>query len=220
MGVRVPLLALKCGDGPPRFREIHSRPSTRRNPAYEVLGGSAMYNSEELLGLDPEVRAQKGIFLAFRYPVEIPGVTNAYFLRFAYDEILKMAVLQPKLEILDETDSGLDIDALRIVAGGVNGLRRPDNATIVVIHYQRLLNYIVPDFVHVLANGMRIRTARERTRRFHLRSARREGRQQAQAEIYADDVKCTHGATNRPVDSTALFYPRAAASARPSRFVF
>ena len=178
------------------------------NPAYEVLGGSAMYNGEELLELEPEVRAQKGIFLAFQYPVEIPGVTNAYFLRSAYNEIrkahgeeevdplefldlieermklvemdasmlsrsvnagfsggekkrneiLQMAVLQPKLAILDETDSGLDIDALRIVAGGVNALRRPDNATIVVTHYQRLLNYIVPDFVHVLANGRIIRS--------------------------------------------------------------
>jgi len=178
------------------------------NPAYEVLGGSATYNGEELLVLEPEVRAQKGIFLAFQYPVEIPGVTNAYFLRSAYNEIrkargeeeidpldfldlieermklvemdssmlnrsvnagfsggekkrneiLQMAVLQPKLAILDETDSGLDIDALRIVAGGVNALRRSDNATIVVTHYQRLLNYIVPDFVHVLANGRIVRS--------------------------------------------------------------
>ena len=178
------------------------------NPAYEVLGGSAMYNGEELLELEPEVRAQKGIFLAFQYPVEISGVTNAYFLRSAYNEIrkargeeevdpldfldiiedrmkivemdssmlnrsvnagfsggekkrneiLQMAVLQPKLAILDETDSGLDIDALRIVAGGVNALRRPDNATIVVTHYQRLLNYIVPDYVHVLANGRIVRS--------------------------------------------------------------
>lgn len=173
------------------------------NPAYEVTGGSVTYNGEDLLELDPEVRAQKGIFLAFQYPVEIPGVSNAYFLRAAYNEIrkakgedevdplefadlmdeklafvemdsamltrsvnqgfsggekkrneiLQMAVLQPLLGILDETDSGLDIDALRIVADGVNKLRRPDNATIVVTHYQRLLNYIVPDFVHVLANG-------------------------------------------------------------------
>jgi Fe-S cluster assembly ATP-binding protein len=178
------------------------------NPAYEVLGGSVTYDGEELLELEPEVRAQKGIFLAFQYPVEIPGVTNAYFLRSAYNEIrkargeeevdplefldlieermklvemdasmlnrsvnagfsggekkrneiLQMAVLQPRLAILDETDSGLDIDALRIVAGGVNALRRPDNATIVVTHYQRLLNYIVPDFVHVLANGRIVRS--------------------------------------------------------------
>ena len=178
------------------------------NPAYEVLGGSVMYDGEALLELEPEVRAQKGNFLAFQYPVEIPGVTNAYFLRSAYNEIrkargeeevdplefldlieermklvemdasmlnrsvnagfsggekkrneiLQMAVLQPRLAILDETDSGLDIDALRIVAGGVNALRRPDNATIVVTHYQRLLNYIVPDFVHVLANGRIVRS--------------------------------------------------------------
>ncbi|MDQ2890972.1 MAG: Fe-S cluster assembly ATPase SufC [Gemmatimonadota bacterium] len=178
------------------------------NPAYEVLGGSAQYLGEELLDLEPEVRAQKGIFLAFQYPVEIPGVTNAYFLRSAYNEIrkarnedevdplefldlvearmklvemdssmlnrsvnagfsggekkrneiLQMAVLQPRLAILDETDSGLDIDALRIVAGGVNALRSSENATIVVTHYQRLLNYIVPDFVHVLANGRIIRS--------------------------------------------------------------
>jgi len=153
--------------------------------------------------MDPEVRAQNGIFLAFQYPVEIPGVSNAYFLRSAYNEIRKakgqeevdplefldlveqklklvdmdesmlsrsvnqgfsggekkrneifqMAVLAPRLAILDETDSGLDIDALRIVAEGVNKLRSPENATIVVTHYQRLLNYIVPDFVHVLASG-------------------------------------------------------------------
>lgn len=178
------------------------------NPAYEVLGGSVTYQGQDLLELDPEVRAQQGIFLAFQYPIEIPGVTNAYFLRSAYNEIrkahgqeevdpldfldlveskmqlvemdpamlnrsvntgfsggekkrneiLQMAVLQPKLAILDETDSGLDIDALRIVAEGVNKLKRPDNATIVVTHYQRLLNYIVPDFVHVLANGRIVRS--------------------------------------------------------------
>jgi Fe-S cluster assembly ATP-binding protein len=173
------------------------------NPAYEVTGGSVTYDGQDLLEMEPEVRAQSGIFLAFQYPVEIPGVSNAYFLRAAYNEklkaqgkeevdplefadlmdtklamvemdsamltrsvntgfsggekkrneILQMAVLEPRLAILDETDSGLDIDALRIVADGVNKLRRPDNATIVVTHYQRLLNYIVPDFVHVLANG-------------------------------------------------------------------
>jgi Fe-S cluster assembly ATP-binding protein len=173
------------------------------NPSYEVTGGSVTYNGQNLLELAPEVRAQNGIFLAFQYPVEIPGVSNAYFLRSAYNEIRKahgqeevdplefldlveeklklvdmdesmlsrsvnqgfsggekkrneifqMAVLSPRLAILDETDSGLDIDALRIVAEGVNKLRSPDNATIVVTHYQRLLNYIVPDFVHVLANG-------------------------------------------------------------------
>jgi Fe-S cluster assembly ATP-binding protein len=173
------------------------------NPSYEVTKGTITYNGQNLLELDPEVRAQNGIFLAFQYPVEIPGVSNAYFLRSAYNEIRKakgmeevdplefldlveeklklvdmdesmlsrsvnqgfsggekkrneifqMAVLSPRLAILDETDSGLDIDALRIVAQGVNTLRSPENATIVVTHYQRLLNYIVPDFVHVLANG-------------------------------------------------------------------
>lgn len=173
------------------------------HPAYTVTGGEVSYDGEDLLDLEPEERAQKGVFLAFQYPVEIPGVTNAYFLRAAYNEIrkaqgleeldpmdfldileeklkvvewgpeimqrfvnagfsggekkrneiLQMAVLEPRLAILDETDSGLDIDALRIVASGVNKLKRPDRATIVVTHYQRLLNYIVPDFVHVLVNG-------------------------------------------------------------------
>ncbi|HET9425368.1 MAG TPA: Fe-S cluster assembly ATPase SufC [Gemmatimonadaceae bacterium] len=173
------------------------------NPAYEVTGGSVKYNGQDLFELEAEERAQQGIFLAFQYPVEIPGVSNAYFLRAAYNEIrkahgedevdplefadlmeerlkvvdmdpamltrsvnagfsggekkrneiLQMAVLRPRLAILDETDSGLDIDALRVVANGVNSLRSGDNATIVVTHYQRLLNYIVPDFVHVLADG-------------------------------------------------------------------
>ena len=178
------------------------------NPAYEVTGGSASFNGTDLLSLPPEERAQAGVFLAFQYPVEIPGVSNAYFLRSAYNsirqargedevdpldfldymekklelvdmdtemlsrsvnmgfsggekkrnEILQMAVLEPKLALLDETDSGLDIDALRIVANGVNTLKRPDNATIVVTHYQRLLNYIVPDYVHVLAHGRMVRS--------------------------------------------------------------
>lgn len=173
------------------------------NPSYEVTRGTISYNGQNLLEMDPEVRAQNGIFLAFQYPVEIPGVSIAYFLRSAYNEIRKangmeeidplefldlveeklklvdmdqallsrsvnqgfsggekkrneifqMAVLSPRLAILDETDSGLDIDALRIVAQGVNTLRSPENATIVVTHYQRLLNYIVPDFVHVMSNG-------------------------------------------------------------------
>jgi len=173
------------------------------HPAYEVTGGEVQYDGNDLLDMDPEVRAQAGIFLAFQYPVEIPGISNAYFLRAAYNEIrkargheevdsmdfldlleeklrlvewgpeimsravnsgfsggekkrneiLQMAVLEPRLAILDETDSGLDIDALRIVASGVNALRRPDNATIIVTHYQRLLNYIVPDRVHVLSAG-------------------------------------------------------------------
>ena len=173
------------------------------HPAYEVTGGDVTFDGRDLLGLEPEERAQAGLFLAFQYPVEIPGVSNAYFLRAAYNEvrkargedevdpiefldlveekaklvemdpaflnrsvntgfsggekkrneILQMAVLEPRLAILDETDSGLDIDALRVVAHGVNQLRRPDRSTIVVTHYQRLLNYIVPDFVHVLAGG-------------------------------------------------------------------
>jgi Fe-S cluster assembly ATP-binding protein len=173
------------------------------HPGYTVTSGSVTFEGEDLLDMDAEIRAQAGVFLAFQYPVEIPGVTNAYFLRSAYNEvrkskgleevdpidfldlmegklklvemdekmlhrsvnagfsggekkrneILQMAVLEPKLAILDETDSGLDIDALRIVAEGVNKLKTPENATIVVTHYQRLLNYIVPDFVHVLANG-------------------------------------------------------------------
>jgi Fe-S cluster assembly ATP-binding protein len=178
------------------------------HPAYEVTAGEVWYDGENLLEMDPEVRAQKGVFLAFQYPVEIPGVSNAYFLRSAYNEIrkargeeevdpldfldvmdqklqlvhmsddmlqrsvntgfsggekkrneiLQMAVLDPRLAILDETDSGLDIDALRIVAEGVNAMRREDNATIVVTHYQRLLNYIIPDFVHVLAGGRIVRS--------------------------------------------------------------
>ncbi len=173
------------------------------HPAYEVTGGTATWNGQDLLDMEPEERAQAGVFLAFQYPVEIPGVSNAYFLRAAYNEIrkargqeeldpmdfldllearlklvdwgpeimqravnsgfsggekkrneiLQMAVLEPTLAILDETDSGLDIDALRIVADGVNKLRAPDRSIIVVTHYQRLLNFIVPDQVHVLAGG-------------------------------------------------------------------
>jgi Fe-S cluster assembly ATP-binding protein len=178
------------------------------HPAYVVTAGQVLYEGNDLLDMDPEVRAQAGIFLAFQYPVEIPGISNAYFLRAAYNEIrkakgleevdsmdfldlleeklrlvewgpeimsravnsgfsggekkrneiLQMAVLEPKLAILDETDSGLDIDALRIVASGVNALRKPDNATIIVTHYQRLLNYIVPDRVHVLSAGRIVRS--------------------------------------------------------------
>ncbi|HET8649374.1 MAG TPA: Fe-S cluster assembly ATPase SufC [Gemmatimonadales bacterium] len=173
------------------------------HPAYEVTAGQVLLDGRDLLDMEPEERAHAGVFLAFQYPVEIPGVSNSYFLRAAYNElrkargeeeldpmdfmdllesklqvvewgpeimsravnagfsggekkrneILQMAVLEPRLAILDETDSGLDIDALRIVAAGVNSLRRPDNATILVTHYQRLLNYIVPDYVHVLAGG-------------------------------------------------------------------
>lgn len=178
------------------------------HPSFEVTKGSVTYDGDNLLEMEPEVRAQRGVFLAFQYPIEIPGVTNSYFLRSAYNEIrkarnepeldplefldlmesktkivemdqgmmnrsvntgfsggekkrneiLQMAVLEPKLAILDETDSGLDIDALKIVSNGVNALRRPDNATIVVTHYQRLLNYIVPDYVHVLAGGRIVRS--------------------------------------------------------------
>ncbi|MCX6898430.1 MAG: Fe-S cluster assembly ATPase SufC [Verrucomicrobia bacterium] len=170
---------------------------------FNVISGEVTYNGKNLLELEPEERAHEGIFLAFQYPVEIPGVNNTYFLKAAYNEIRKhrgepeldamdflalvkekmkllhleqdllnrplnegfsggekkrneifqMAVLDPKLAILDETDSGLDIDALRDVADGVNKLRRPDNAALVITHYQRLLNYVVPDFVHVLLNG-------------------------------------------------------------------
>lgn len=173
------------------------------HPAFEVTEGEIEYDGQSLLDMEPEDRAKAGVFLAFQYPIEIPGVSNSYFLRSALNElrkargeeevdpmdfldimesrmklvempdamlarsvntgfsggekkrneILQMAVLEPKLAILDETDSGLDIDALRVVAHGVNTLRKPDNATIVVTHYQRLLNHIVPDYVHVLAGG-------------------------------------------------------------------
>jgi len=173
------------------------------HPAYQVTSGSVTFGGEDLLDMEAEERAHAGVFLAFQYPVEIPGVTNAYFLRASYNavrkargleeldpmefldlleerlkivewgpeimeravnfgfsggekkrnEILQMAVLEPRLAVLDETDSGLDIDALRIVAKGVNALRRPDSATLLVTHYQRLLDYIVPDQVHVLAGG-------------------------------------------------------------------
>lgn len=173
------------------------------HPSYEVTGGEVLFEGKDLLELEPDERAKAGIFMAFQYPVEVPGVSNSQFLRLAYNEkmkhhgleeldplefndylkekakivemnseffkrsvnegfsggekkrneILQMAVLNPTLAILDETDSGLDIDALRIVAEGVNKLRSSDNAIILVTHYQRLLNYIVPDFVHVLADG-------------------------------------------------------------------
>ena len=178
------------------------------HPAYTVTAGSVRFEGVDLLDMEPEERAQAGVFLAFQYPVEIAGVSNAYFLRAAYNairkargqeeldpidfldllesrlktvdwgpeimqravnsgfsggekkrnEILQMAVLEPKLAVLDETDSGLDIDALRIVAAGVNALRNPERAMIVVTHYQRLLNYIIPDRVHVLADGQIVKT--------------------------------------------------------------
>ena len=175
---------------------------------YDISSGQVLYYGQDLLDMDPEVRAREGLFLAFQYPVEIPGVNSTYFLKSALNEIRKhkglseldameflelvkgkikllelnqdllrrsvnegfsggekkrneifqMAVLEPKLAILDETDSGLDIDALKIVAHGVNKLKRPDNAQLVITHYQRLLNYIVPDFVHVLYDGRIVRT--------------------------------------------------------------
>jgi Fe-S cluster assembly ATP-binding protein len=173
------------------------------HPGYEVTEGSVTYEGRDLLDMDPDERAREGVFMAFQYPVEIPGVNNAYFLKAALNakrkhlgqpeldalefmqlikekatlldidqgmlsravnegfsggekkrnEIFQMALLEPKLAILDETDSGLDIDALKIVAAGVNAMRDPDRAIIVVTHYQRLLDYIVPDYVHVLSGG-------------------------------------------------------------------
>jgi Fe-S cluster assembly ATP-binding protein len=178
------------------------------HPDYEVTAGEVLYNGKDLLSMDPEERAREGVFMAFQYPVEIPGINNAYFLKAALNalkkhrgeeeldavefmtlikdkarllemdqsmmsrsvnegfsggekkrnEIFHMAVLEPKLAILDETDSGLDIDALKIVSAGVNALRSPERAMIVVTHYQRLLNYIVPDFVHVLSEGRIVRS--------------------------------------------------------------
>jgi Fe-S cluster assembly ATP-binding protein len=179
-----------------------------RRERYQVTAGRILFNGKDLLAMKPEEAACEGIFMAFQYPVEIPGIGNAYFLRSARNairkyrgedemdamdflpmfrekvkllemdeklmnrsvnegfsggekkrnEILQMAVLEPKLAILDETDSGLDIDALRIVAHGVNAMRSPDRAMLVVTHYQRLLNYIVPDFVHVLIDGRIVRS--------------------------------------------------------------
>jgi Fe-S cluster assembly ATP-binding protein len=172
-------------------------------PGYEVTEGSVLYQGQDLLALSPDERARAGVFLAFQYPVEIPGVNNMYFLRAALNslrrargeseldagqflkavraklklleigddllqravnagfsggekkrnEIFQMAMLEPKLAILDETDSGLDIDALKLVAGGINKLRAPDRAMVLITHYQRLLDYVVPDRVHVLSSG-------------------------------------------------------------------
>jgi Fe-S cluster assembly ATP-binding protein len=177
-------------------------------PGYEVTAGQVLYKGRDLLALAPEERAREGVFLAFQYPIEIPGVSNVYFLKAALNsirkhrgeteldamdfltlvkekaklvdieealvkrpvnegfsggekkrnEIFQMAVLDPTLAILDETDSGLDIDALRVVAAGVNHLRTPQRAMVLVTHYQRLLNYIVPDFVHVLVDGRIVRS--------------------------------------------------------------
>ena len=173
------------------------------HPEYEVTGGEVLYEGKDLLDMDPEERAREGVFMAFQYPVEIPGVNNAYFLKAALNakrkqagldeldaidfmkvvkeklkvlhiddsmlqrsvnegfsggekkrnEIFHMAVLEPRICVLDETDSGLDIDALRVVADGVNSLRSPERSFLVITHYQRLLEYIVPDFVHVLSEG-------------------------------------------------------------------
>lgn len=179
-----------------------------RRETYNVTAGEILYDGKDLLAMKPEEAAWEGIFMAFQYPVEIPGISNAYFLRSALNgirkhrgleemdamdflpmfreklklldmdeklmnrslnegfsggekkrnEILQMAVLEPKLAILDETDSGLDIDALKIVARGVNSMRHPERAIVVVTHYQRLLNYIVPDYVHVLVDGRIVRS--------------------------------------------------------------
>jgi len=181
-------------------------------PGYEILSGSVSFDGRDLLAMAPEERARAGLFLGFQYPVEIPGVNNAYLLRAAANavrrergepeldafdflsivrakiklmqidesflsrgvnegfsggekkrnEILQMLVLEPKLALLDETDSGLDIDALKVVAHGINSLRAPTRATVLVTHYQRLLDYVVPDFVHVLARG-RIARSGDRT---------------------------------------------------------
>jgi len=176
--------------------------------AYQVTAGEVLYDGKDLLDMDPEVRAREGVFMAFQYPVEIPGVSNTYFLKAALNavrkhrglpemdalefltmvrqkmklvhmdesllnrpvnegfsggekkrnEIFHMAVLEPRLAVLDETDSGLDIDALRIVADGVNTLRGPERSFLLITHYQRLLNYIVPDHVHVLVDGRIVRS--------------------------------------------------------------
>src|SRR5213596_548161 len=178
------------------------------HPEYAVTGGTVAYRGQDLLAMDPEMRAREGVFMAFQYPVEIPGVNNAYFLKSALNalrkhrgeeeldamdfmtlvrdrmkwldmdetllnravnegfsggekkrnEIFQMAVLEPALAVLDETDSGLDIDALKIVANGVESFRRNDRAIILVTHYQRLLNYITPDTVHVLLDGRIVRS--------------------------------------------------------------
>jgi Fe-S cluster assembly ATP-binding protein len=178
------------------------------HPEYEVTAGTVRYKGQDLLAMDPETRAREGVFMAFQYPVEIPGVNNAYFLKAGLNalrrhrgqeeldamefmalvrdrmkwldmdeglmnravnegfwggekkrnEIFQMAVLEPTLAVLDETDSGLDIDALKVVAQGVNRMRSPDRAMLLVTHYQRLLNYIVPDVVHVLTDGRIVRS--------------------------------------------------------------
>lgn len=182
------------------------------DPRYKAVAGKVIFEGKDLLALEPEERALEGLFLAFQYPVEIPGVNNANFLRMAFNarrkkagldeldplefeevlkekvqvvkipeehlrravnlgfsggekkrnEILQLAVLEPKLAILDETDSGLDIDALRIVADGINTMRSPERAMVIITHYQRLLNYVKPDVVHVMANGRIVRSGDEK----------------------------------------------------------
>jgi Fe-S cluster assembly ATP-binding protein len=177
-------------------------------PGYDVIGGEVLYRGKDLTAMEPEIRAREGVFLAFQYPVEIPGVSNNYFLKAALNavrthrgepeldamdfltlsrekmklvempadlmnrsinegfsggerkrnEVLQMLLLEPRLCILDETDSGLDIDALRIVGGGVNALRAPDRSMLIITHHQRLLDYIVPDHVHVLSGGRIVRS--------------------------------------------------------------
>ena len=177
-------------------------------PGYEITGGQILYEGQDLSQMDPEIRAREGIFVAFQYPVEIPGVKNNYFLKASLNairthrgepeldamdflglckekmelvempsdlmgrsinegfsggekkrnEVLQMLLLEPRLCILDETDSGLDIDALRLVAQGVNSLRSPERAMLIITHYQRLLDYVVPDFVHVLSDGRIVKT--------------------------------------------------------------
>ena len=186
-----------------RFEQIKFWPNIAGNENYEVISGSISFEGEDLLDLDPDQRAHKGVFLSFQYPVEIPGISVSNFIKAAItekrkvlglesmsakdlllkmkekmnlldmqkgylsrnmnegfsggekkrNEIFQMAMLEPKLAILDETDSGLDIDALRVVANGVNKLKNSENATIVITHYQRLLDHIIPDYVHVLHNG-------------------------------------------------------------------
>ena len=132
------------------------------HPAYTVTDGQVTYLGRDLLAMPAEERARAGVFLAFQYPIEIAGVSNAAFLKAALNEILQMLVLEPRLAILDETDSGLDIDALKVVAAGVNSQRAPDRSCVLVTHYQRLLEYVVPDFVHVLMRG-RIARSGDRT---------------------------------------------------------
>src|SRR6266567_518994 len=139
-------------------------------PGYTITSGEIIYEGESILGMFPDERARKGIFLALQYPVELPGIRNREFLRTALEalreargekkrnEILQMSVLDPKLALLDETDSGLDIDALKVVSRGVNEFRGPDKAIVLVTHYQRILNYIKPDFVHVLIEGRIVRS--------------------------------------------------------------